>query len=283
MAHDAVAQRVADAPRRGERLVEADGHREHAGQLRVGDEVGRRQRLLDAQHVEVGQAAQHRDVLGARAGRSRWRRPGARGPGWSARTARTGSSSHPGSIFSRTRAAPARTAASTSCAQRAEVVARRGCRRRRRRPSPRSPRPTAEGLGQRSAPRPAARRRPPPSRRRRPASGRPASSRRAAAPPAAAGSWPPRAARRPRRGGARPARPRPAPRSSSGGIDRGALGQGGALAPALALLGDDPHEEQRPHPVHAGGGADVLAEREVDPDELDAGELHGAGAPTPPP
>ena len=66
-------------------------------------------------------------------------------------------------------------------------------------------------------------------------------------------------------------------------IDRGALGEGGALAPALAFLGDDPDEQQRPHAVHARGGADGLAEREVDPDELDAGELHGGGAPTPPP
>ena len=46
------------------------------------------------------------------------------------------------------------------------------------------------------------------------------------------------------------------------GVHRRALRQGGALAPALALLGHDPHEEERPHPVHAGGRADVLAERE---------------------
>ena len=68
-----------------------------------------------------------------------------------------------------------------------------------------------------------------------------------------------------------------------GRIDGRALLQGGALAPALAFLGDDPDEEQRTHPVHAGGGADGLTEREVDLDELHAGEPHGAGAPTPSP
>lgn len=68
-----------------------------------------------------------------------------------------------------------------------------------------------------------------------------------------------------------------------GGIDRRALGEGGTLAPALALLGHDPHEEEGAHPVHAGGGADGVAEREIDLDELDAGQLHGEGAPTPSP
>ena len=86
-----------------------------------------------------------------------------------------------------------------------------------------------------------------------------------------------------RTGGARPASAAACSTSSSGGIDGGALGQRGALAPPLALLGDHAHEEQRAHAVHAGGGADLLAERDVDPDQLDAGELHGAGAPTPSP
>ena len=68
-----------------------------------------------------------------------------------------------------------------------------------------------------------------------------------------------------------------------GGIDRGAAGERGALAPPLALLGHHAHEEQRAHGVHAGAGADVPAERDLDADQLDAAELHGAGAPTPPP
>ena len=67
------------------------------------------------------------------------------------------------------------------------------------------------------------------------------------------------------------------------GVDRRAPVEGGALAPALALLGHHPHEEQRAGPVHAGGGADVAAEGEVDPDQLHPDELHGDGAPTPSP
>ena len=68
-----------------------------------------------------------------------------------------------------------------------------------------------------------------------------------------------------------------------GWIDGGALLQRGALAPALAVLGDDPDEEQRAQPVHAGGGADGLAEREVDLDQLDAGQPQCDVAPTPSP
>ena len=63
---------------------------------------------------------------------------------------------------------------------------------------------------------------------------------------------------------------------AQGRVDDGALGQRGALAPALGIVGDDADEEQRTDPVHAGGGADGLAERKVDVDELDAGELHGS-------
>ena len=94
---------------------------------------------------------------------------------------------------------------------------------------------------------------------------------------AAVGSCPPRAALASRRRGT----PRSAAACSTvieRRVDGGALGQRGALAPPLALLADDAHEEQRPHAVHAGGGADGLPERDVDPDQLDAGEPHGAGA-----
>ena len=93
---------------------------------------------------------------------------------------------------------------------------------------------------------------------------------------AASGRWPPRAARGPAEAGHAPLDGRLL-HLRQRGIDRGALGEGGALAPALALLGHDPDEEQRADPVHAGGGADVLAERDVDADELDAAELHGGG------
>ncbi len=43
------------APRGGEGLIEADGHRHAAGELGLRHEVRRRQRLLDAQHAELGQ------------------------------------------------------------------------------------------------------------------------------------------------------------------------------------------------------------------------------------
>ncbi len=67
------------------------------------------------------------------------------------------------------------------------------------------------------------------------------------------------------------------------GVHRCAPFEGGALAPALALLGHHPDEEQRPGPVHAGGGADVVTEGDVDADELHPGQLHGDEAPTPSP
>ena len=57
-------------------------------------------------------------------------------------------------------------------------------------------------------------------------------------------------------------------------VYRCALGQGGAFAPALGLLGNDPDEEERAETVHPGGRADGPAEREVDVNELDPGELH---------
>ena len=97
-----------------------------------------------------------------------------------------------------------------------------------------------------------------PSRRWRPACGRPASRRRAGATSAAdRAGRPPRAGARVAQAGHPALRRRPATTASSARVDRGALGQGGALAPALAVVGDDPHEEQRAHPVHAGGGPDV--------------------------
>ena len=44
------------------------------------------------------------------------------------------------------------------------------------------------------------------------------------------------------------------------------------------------HEEQRAHAVHAAGGADLRAERDLDPDQLHAGRaLTAAGAPIPSP
>ena len=64
-------------------------------------------------------------------------------------------------------------------------------------------------------------------------------------------------------------------------IDRGAAGERGALAPPLALFRDHVHEEQRAQGVHARSGGNVVAEGDVDPDQLDAAELQRTGAPTP--
>lgn len=50
-----VAQCIEHAARRGEGLIEADGHGYAAGELGVRHEVGRGQRLLDAQQAELGQ------------------------------------------------------------------------------------------------------------------------------------------------------------------------------------------------------------------------------------
>ena len=68
-----------------------------------------------------------------------------------------------------------------------------------------------------------------------------------------------------------------------GRIDGRAGLQGGAFSPTLALLGDDSDEEQRAHPVHAGGGSDGLTEREVDLHEFHAAQPHGGVTPTPSP
>ena len=67
MAHEPL--RSASVTRRGD---ESDSSRQigdgqQPGQLGVGNQIGRRQRLLDAQHVEIGQPTQHRHVLVARA------------------------------------------------------------------------------------------------------------------------------------------------------------------------------------------------------------------------
>ena len=96
---------------------------------------------------------------------------------------------------------------------------------------------------------------------------------------------------RPRRqmpapGGARPPQPGHAPIGGCSldvverGIDRRGVTEGGALAPSLALLSDDAHEQQRALAMHTCGGADTGAERQVDSDELDTLELHDDGAPT---
>ncbi len=58
------------------------------------------------------------------------------------------------------------------------------------------------------------------------------------------------------------------------GVDRGAVAQGDALPPALRLLGDHPHEQERPGAMDAGCGADGDPERDSDPHELDADQLH---------
>ena len=73
-----VAQRVEDAAGGGEGLIEADGHRNAAGELGLCHQIRRRQRLLDAQHAERSQPLHLLGVV--HAGRSRWRRPGGRGP-----------------------------------------------------------------------------------------------------------------------------------------------------------------------------------------------------------
>ena len=166
--------------------------------------------------------------------------------------------------------------ASTSAAQRSPGRGPRGCRRRRRRAWPRT-RPRLRGRRPGSAPRPAARRPPPPSRRRPPASGRPASSRRAAPPP-------------PRRGAGRPGRRaalarRGTPRSTAARSTSSRAGRPRCRPPRAA------HSPQ-PSPssattrtkssgrsaVHAGAVPMLLAERDVDADQLDAAELHGTGA-----
>ena len=158
----------------------------------------------------------------------------------------------------------------TSCAQRGRGRARRGSRRRRRPPAPRTPR---RRRGRPPAIVPSARS----SASATAISKVAASMRSTGVPPkswatsAVVGSSPPRAAR-PRAGGGTPRSSAACSTRCEGRVDRRALGEGGALAPALGLLGDHPHEEQGADPVHAGGGADGLAEREVDPDELDAGQ-----------
>ena len=166
-------------------------------------------------------------------------------------------------------------------AQHGECRGRRGSPRRRRPPGPRNPRPPRDRRPA-SARRPAARRRRPPSRSV-------AASIRSTGRPAEELGHARRSGKltAPGRGrfvqaGHAQLHRRPLHRRQ-GRIDGGAVLQGGTLAPALAVLGDDPDEEQRTQPVHAGGGADGLTEREVDLDQFHAGEPHDAGAPTPSP
>ena len=279
MAQEPLRSASRDPPRRGERLVQADGHGKQPRQLGVGHEVGRRQRLLDAQHVEVGQAAQHRDVLGAggegAVGVDLEHEVGVIGPHGAHGL------EHPAGLDLQPH--PGRTGLHRGVdlpAQRGEVVVlgdpHHGARRQRLEAGG-----DPESIGQE---RPSTR-----SSASATAISKTAASIRSTgelpnscATPAAGGSSPPRAAVASQRRGT--------PRSTAacctageGRIHGGAVGQRAALAPPLGLVGHDADEEQRAHPVGAGGGADGLAERELHVDELDAAELHGGGPPTPPP
>ncbi len=275
----AVAERVAHPAWRAERLVEADRHGKDAGQLGVGDEVGRRQRLLNAQDVIVRQAAQDGDVL----------LPCSEGP------VRVDLEHEVGMIGAHRahrvvlptgldlHAHPRRPSTHRGVdvgSQRGQIVTRRNAddRTHRQRLEP-STRPeglrhrttlgTQFGVGHRHL---EGRRHHPVHRRAREELGH---ERRCRQLPV----------------------PRGAGRLESGhaaldhrqlhllecGVDRGRIGQGGTLAPPLARIPHDPDEEERSHPVYARGGPDVTTERDVDPDQLHSGELHRERAPTPPP
>ena len=71
------------------------------------------------------------------------------------------------------------------------------------------------------------------------------------------------------------------PRSTTARATSSAVGSTAVPSPRAAhspqpspSVGLDPHEEQGPGPVHAGRRADVVAERDLGLDELNADELH---------
>ena len=210
-----VAQRVEHPAGRGERLVEADRHREHAGQLgrappgRPAGGAARRR----ARRSRPGGSGRRRRPR--RRGTTRWRRPGARGRGGPPGRPRTGSSSQPGSIFSRTRAAPAgdRAVDLRRAARRGRDRAGSPPRRRPACVSNPGPVPSACGQGAAAGPQLGVGDRHLEGGRQH--AGRPASSRRAGPPPPRSAGARPAAALASRQPGhararAAPSRPRPA-------------------------------------------------------------------------
>ena len=120
-----VAERVADAPRRGERLVETDRQRQRhgrAGRVPPGPPAAAaaRRRARRSPPGELS-AATWSSVARKEPLASTW----SVRSGCAALRARTGSTSHPGSIFTRSRAAPPRTAVAACAAQCVQVASGR--------------------------------------------------------------------------------------------------------------------------------------------------------------